>query len=189
MTFADTLEARLAARPRTPLDWEGYRRAAVLVPLVVRGGAPAIVFTVLTADLPTHAGQISFPGGGAEARDADATATAVREAEEELGIDPAAVRTLGLLDDQGTPARFVITPVVGLLGAGAEPFRPSPREVAEVFEVDVRALRDPAVFRDLGPVERDGREYWLCAYVVGERNIWGATARIVHDLLPLLDWK
>lgn len=165
-------------------DIPGFRPAAVLVPLVARAGAPHLVFTVRSADLPTHSGQISFPGGKVDEADADHVAAALREAEEEVGLGREHVEVLGFLDDVVTPSGFVIRPVLAHVAESAV-FHPSP-EVAETFDLSLDALAAPGVFRDMGDVVRDGRTYRLVAYELGGRNIWGATARVVAQLLRLV---
>ena len=183
--LVDTLRSRLASRSRAALELPTFRPAAVLVPLVERQGAPHLLFTLRSAELAVHSGQISFPGGKADEGDADRIATALREADEELGIAPDKVEILGLLDDVPTPSQFVITPVVGLVRAEPGHYRPHLSEVAEVFEIPLEELTRPSAFEDLGEVDREGRSYRLCAFRVGDRNIWGATARMVLQLLEL----
>lgn len=163
----------------------GFRPAAVLVPLVPRAGATHLVFTLRSDDLPTHSGQVSFPGGKVDEGDADHVAAALREAEEEVGLTPEHVEVLGFLDDVVTPSGFVIRPVVGLV-AEAGVLRAASGEVAETFELPLAALAAPGVFRDLGDVERAGRTYRLVAFDLAGRNIWGATARVVAQLLELV---
>jgi 8-oxo-dGTP pyrophosphatase MutT (NUDIX family) len=160
-----------------------FRAAAVLVPIVARAGELGLLFTQRHADMRTHSGQISFPGGKIDAEDIDHIAAALREAEEETGIDPRSVHVLGRLGDVPTPTGFLITPVVGVVVAAPSTWRPSEREVAEVFVVPVRRLRDPALFEDRGTTSRFGYEWRSCAYRPDGRNIWGATARMVHELL------
>ena len=185
-TALDQLAQKLAGRARGTVTLEGFRESAVLVPILCEPGAAArLVFTVRRADLPTHAGQISFPGGKRDAGDADLAATAIREASEELGIEPAAVDVLGMLDDVPTPTGFVITPVVARVRGPVE-LRPSVREVAETFAVPLSALADPT--RHVAGGERSflGVTYAMHSYQWEEHRIWGATARMVHDLLTLL---
>ncbi len=189
--LARRVAARLGARVRRELSLPEYARAAVLAPIVLRGGEPWLVFTRRPDTLRSHPGQVSFPGGRCDDSDGDgddgAAATALREAEEELGLPRAAVRVLGLLDDVPTAgSRFVMTPVVGLVDAAPDSFRPNPDEVAEVFELPVARLADPSVVEELGTVERGGFVWRVRAYRVDERVIWGATARVLDDLLPLL---
>jgi 8-oxo-dGTP pyrophosphatase MutT (NUDIX family) len=180
------LRATLAARARQAGAPPGHpaRPSATLV-LLVRGAAgPELVFTQRVAELHAHAGQVSFPGGKVAAGDADATACALREAGEELGIDPAAVEVLGLLDDALTPTGFLITPVVAVARRVLD-YRPNPDEVAEVFTVPVRHLRDPGIYRSQGSLAHAGVEYALHEYHHAGRVIWGVTARMVHQLLQL----
>jgi 8-oxo-dGTP pyrophosphatase MutT (NUDIX family) len=185
--LAEGLRTRLATRERSIGGYPDFRPAAVLVPILSRQGEPHLLFTLRSAELSVHSGQVSFPGGKCEARDAGPAATALREAEEELGISPASVEVLGLLDEVATPSGFVITPVVGLLADGIGGFQPRQGEVAEVFDVALAVLADPRVFEDHGDFERDGRLYRLCSYRVAGRNVWGATARMVRQLLELRD--
>jgi len=161
-----------------------FRPAAVLVPVL---DAPLrLILTRRPDAMPTHPGQIAFPGGRRDEGDASPAACALREADEELGIPEHAVELLGQLDDFATPSRYVVTPVVGLVQPGLV-LRPSPREVAEVFEVPLAALAEPGVFKDMGEREFLGVRQRLSAFLVGERNIWGITARVIQQLLALLN--
>ena len=175
------LRARLDAdaRPRPdPAD----RLAAVLVP-VVWGERPSVVFTRRADELPRHAGEISFPGGLAEPQDAGALATALREADEELGIDARRVRVLGALSPIHTVVSgILIVPFVGILD-GTGRFAPDPGEIAEVLEfpVDVLAAAEATVAWQL-----DDHVYEGFAYEVDGHTIWGATARMLHELLDHL---
>ena len=162
----------------------------MLAPLVIDDAAGPLalgrlVFTVRHAHLRTHAGQISFPGGKREAHDVDLASTALREAEEEIGLPRTRVEVLGLLDDVPTPSRYVITPVVGIVHGPLE-LAPQESEVGEIFDCTLGALAAPGVYRDGGVTQWDSVEYVMHEYVVGEHRIWGATARMVHQLLSLL---
>jgi 8-oxo-dGTP pyrophosphatase MutT (NUDIX family) len=161
------------------------RPAAVLVGLIPRDNGWQVLLTRRTQDLPTHGGQISFPGGRIEPGDADAVAGALRETHEELGIPPSAVRPIGLLDVYGTISAFAVTPVVGIVDPGSQT-RPDAREVDEVFEVPLRFLLDR---RNLKREERHfrGRLRGYYAFPYGERYIWGATAGMLVNLLERLD--
>jgi 8-oxo-dGTP pyrophosphatase MutT (NUDIX family) len=164
----------------------GFRSAAVLIPFLVRDDGTRLLFTLRSPHLRGHAGQISFPGGACDATDLDHVATAIREAEEEVGIDPSSVRPIGLLDDIPTPTGYVITPVVAELVPPPDRYAPNEAEVAEVFELGFSALRDPTVFQDRGEVERWGRKFRLVAFTPAGREIWGATARMVQFLIDLV---
>jgi 8-oxo-dGTP pyrophosphatase MutT (NUDIX family) len=182
---ADELRRRLAARPRLSLRLDGYREAAVLVPLVVEPDATRLVFTLRPDSLPTHAGQISFPGGKRDPDDCDAEACALREAREELGIDTGPADVLGLLDDVPTPTGFMITPVVARL-PGPLLLSPSEIEVAEVFTPSLDELARPERHAMKGRVTFLGVEYEMHEYQWNQHRIWGATARMVYQLFALL---
>jgi 8-oxo-dGTP pyrophosphatase MutT (NUDIX family) len=184
---ADELRRRLAARPRATVRLEGFRDSAVLVPILCEPGhEDALLFTVRRADLSTHAGQISFPGGKRDPDDVDAPATAIRETAEELGIEPAAVEVLGLLDDVPTPTGFVITPVVARVD-GPVVLRPSADEVAAVFRAPLAQLRSPERYHHGGERSFLGVTYAMHEYHWEQHRIWGATARIVNQLLELIE--
>lgn len=145
---------------------------------------PQAVFTRRRADLRRHAGEISFPGGRRDPEDTDLRATALREAEEEIGLSPTVVRLLGELPPTSTfVTGYLIHPFVGLIPAGQR-WRLSPREVDEVFQLPLHALR---AGRTRTRMERRGISFETDAYIVDEHLIWGATARIIDDLLERLD--
>ena len=182
----ERLEARLRARAGLRLKIDGFAPAAVLVPIVTEPGQDSrLLFTERRHDLSTHAGQISFPGGKRDADDADLQATAIRETSEELGVEAAAVEVLGMLDDVPTPSRFVITPVVARL-RGPLALRPNPSEVASVFYAEIERLGDPERFSTSGSRSFMGITYDMHEYRWEPHRIWGATARMVHQLLGLL---
>ena len=175
---------RLAARRRRVVDLGPLVRAAVLVPLIERGG-PHLLFAKRTDRVGTHRGQISFPGGTVDPTDPSPLDAALRESEEEVGLPRAAVEPLGALDDTETFAtRFVITPWVGVI---REPvvWRPDGEEIAEVIEVPFAALVDRASFR-MEHWERDGVVRPVYFYDWRGEVIWGATARIVKHYLDLV---
>jgi 8-oxo-dGTP pyrophosphatase MutT (NUDIX family) len=183
---AHALRERLAARGRKTMRIDGFRESAVLAPILCEPGHDdSLLFTVRRDDLPTHAGQISFPGGKRDPADADAAATALRETSEELGIAAARVEVLGLLDDIPTPTNFMITPVVARIDGPIE-LHPSAHEVAAVFRCPLDELRRPEAYRENGERTFLGVTYVMLEYQFGAHRIWGATARIVHQLLGLL---
>jgi 8-oxo-dGTP pyrophosphatase MutT (NUDIX family) len=160
------------------------RPAAVLVPLVDRPEGMSVLLTQRTPHLTAHAGQISFPGGRIEADDADATAAALRETEEEVGLPRDRVSVVGRLDTYLTGTGFEITPIVGIL-APPLPLAIDPFEVAEAFEVPLSYILDR---RNHQRVEREsaGRRRGFFILPYQGRNIWGATAGILVNLAEVL---
>jgi 8-oxo-dGTP pyrophosphatase MutT (NUDIX family) len=159
--------------------------AAVLVPLFLGGerGELHVVLTKRRADLRRHAGEISFPGGRKDNEDADLTATALREAEEEIGLPREQVDLLGELPPTATfVTNYVIHPFVGVIPAGVA-WRMSAREVDSVLELPLEALRAARTQTD---IERRGITFTTDAYIIDEQVIWGATARILEHLLERL---
>lgn len=163
-----------------PADPPRLRAASVLVPLVERGAGLNVVLTRRAARLRHHPGQIAFPGGKQDPGDPTALDAALREAWEEIGLEPALVTILGSFDRHETVTRFSVTPFVGLVGPGFMP-RIDPSEVEEVFEVPLAFLIDPARRRRHRRVWGGGsREYLAIPY--GPYYIWGATARMIATL-------
>lgn len=162
----------------------GLRPAAVLVPVVEREQALTVLLTRRTDHLHHHPGQISFPGGGVEATDVSPVMTALRETEEEIGLDPDCIELLGELPEYRTGTGFRITPVVGLVHPPFDLTLDS-FEVAEAFEVPLSHFLDPASHQK-HRMEYQGRmrEYYAMPY--GEYFIWGATAGILVSLYRFL---
>jgi 8-oxo-dGTP pyrophosphatase MutT (NUDIX family) len=153
--------------------------AAVLVPIILHA-EPSLLLTRRTAHLKSHAGQVSFPGGRIDPEDQDAEAAALREAQEEIALNPGKVEVIGRMDDFVTGTGYVITPVLGLLPPGLT-YIPSPHEVAAVFEFPFSVLLDPeAPRRQKQHVRGVWREYWVWPHP--EHFIWGATAAIMVHL-------
>jgi 8-oxo-dGTP pyrophosphatase MutT (NUDIX family) len=180
--------ALLSPAEATALDAFGRTDAAVLVPLYIDGGELHAVFTKRREDLRRHPGEISFPGGRYDEGEPDLQSTALREAEEEIGLPSSAVEIVGALQPTPTIATgYAIYPFVGLIEPGLA-WTLSPREVAEVLELSLGELRDGYVRQRL---VRRGLPIRTDTYVVGDHLIWGATARILSDLFdritPLLD--
>ncbi len=167
--------------------------ASVLVPLILRDDELTVLLTQRTDHLTDHPGQISFPGGRAEPEDADPTATALREAQEEIGLDAAHVDVLGSLPIYTTGTGFIVTPVVALIQPGFE-VRADPFEVAEVFEVPLAFLITPAHHRRHAVVFDGVRRVFLSMPwqgLDGEGRprryfIWGATAAMLRNLYRFL---
>jgi 8-oxo-dGTP pyrophosphatase MutT (NUDIX family) len=160
----------------------------VLVPLYVDRGRLHAVFTKRREDMRRHAGEISFPGGRQDDDESDLRLTALREAEEEIGLPIDAVQLVGALQPTPTIAtNYAVYPFVGLIEPGMT-WTLSPREVAAVLEFPLTQLRDAYERRRL---VRRGMPFMADTYVIGEHLIWGATARMLSDLLarlqPILD--
>lgn len=168
----------LTARERRALDLPDYRRAAVLVGLT-REPDPRVLLTVRSQDLPTHKGQISFPGGRLEPGETPVEA-ALREAWEEVGLGADDVEVLGEMDDTFTPIGFHVTPVLARLRPGLD--LRGGAEVAEVLWPSLAELRAlPEVTEER--VTPSGERFTLYRYPWRGHDIWGMTARILHDLL------
>lgn len=168
--------------PRRLTPGEG-RQAAVLVPLFVDAGELWTLLTRRTESLPTHKSQIAFPGGGTEPGETP-WQTALRETEEELGLDPKKILPLGELDELATPSGYRIIPCAGVLPVPFET-RINPDEIAEDFRVPLSAFAHPRMVEDRR-VSIDGVERTIRVYHVGSRQIWGLTARILQLLLSRL---
>jgi 8-oxo-dGTP pyrophosphatase MutT (NUDIX family) len=164
------------------LEVHGRINSAVLCPLYLSDGDGELhaVFTRRRDDLRRHPGEISFPGGRQDEDEPDLRTTALREAEEEIGLAPDDVELLGALQPTPTIAtNYAVYPFVGLIEPGRT-WRPSAAEVAEVLELPLRRLREGYARRRL---LRRGVPFRTDVYCVDEHLIWGATARIVADLL------
>lgn len=175
-------------------------RAAVLVPLVLRHGtrqAPQVLLTERAGHLSTHSGQIAFPGGKVDASDASTQAAALREAQEEIGLDPRHVQIIGELPVYITGTAFEVTPVVALVEPGFT-LAPNPGEVADVFEVPLDFLMNPAHHRQHAfEWQGQSRQWFSMPYMESrpnalghseaiERFIWGATAGMLRNLYRFL---
>ena len=206
----EALRARFANPPEWVADTEVERfwraaqpvPAAVLIPLVIRqamDGAPAVLSVLLTqrtAHLKAHAGQVSFPGGRKDEDDVDAKATALREAQEEVGLPPERVEVIGELPPYITGTGFVVTPVVGLVHAHphegvALDLTPEPCEVAEIFEVPLAFLMNPGNHQQRAATAGglDMRYFSMPWHAPGRDEdffIWGATAAMLRNLYRFL---
>jgi 8-oxo-dGTP pyrophosphatase MutT (NUDIX family) len=159
--------------------------AAVLVAITDRP-QPGVILTVRHADMRTHAGQVAFPGGRIDMGE-DAQAAALREAWEELGLEPAAVATVGALDPYRTVTGFAVTPILGVIPPGL-PLAPHEAEVADWFEAPLDFVLDPVnQRRDSLLFEGRQRHYYRIDW--NGRNIWGATAAMLVNLSRRLQWR
>lgn len=156
------------------------RPAGVLVPVQQHNGQAHVILTKRASHLKHHPGQIAFPGGKKDQDDADVIATALREAYEEIGLQPDNVEVLGTLEPHETVSSFLATPVVGLIKAPFD-FVPEPGEVEEVFHVPLSHFADITRFSIQGRRWRGQRRYYFTV-PYGPYYIWGATARMLHGL-------
>jgi 8-oxo-dGTP pyrophosphatase MutT (NUDIX family) len=162
-------------------------RAAVLVPVFERDGELHLVFIERSGDVPMHRGQVAFPGGVHRLNDGSFLDTALREAEEEIGLERRCVTITASLPEVPTmTSGFLIAPFVGAI-PNDYPFELDPREVASIFFVRLSDLRDPAARPTLRRTLSDGTERDVPTFVVGERVIWGATERITTEVLERSD--
>lgn len=165
-------------------DGQSLTPAAVLFPIVLRDGAKTVLLTQRTAHLKDHAGQISFPGGRVESSDVSPVHTALRETEEEIGLDRRHIDILGFLPEYRTGTGFRVTPVVGIVHPPFE-LNLDAFEVAEAFEVPLDFLLDPANHQRHSMHYRGALRHYL-AMPYGERFIWGATAGMIRSLTERL---
>jgi 8-oxo-dGTP pyrophosphatase MutT (NUDIX family) len=185
LDLAQVRERCAALPPPRParLAAPGSRVAAVLLPLYEVDGETRVILTKRPDTMPSHRGEIAFPGGGLRVG-ADATPrdTALREAEEEIGLRPELVEIVAELDTIGTVAsRFTITPFVGLLD-GRPHLRADPREVVSILEVPLSELLDEGVYRE----EHWGADFTISFFELVGETVWGATARILTAFLAHL---
>ena len=174
----------LACREKACIDQPGLIRAAVLIPLFKKNGEYYVLLTRRTDKVRHHKGQISFPGGRQDPGE-DFLATALREAKEEMGIEAKDVRILGELDDMCTVASdFCIAPFVGLIPY-PYPFKINRHEIEEIIEVPLSVFLDETKFREEFR-SHNGEPVRVYFYQHDEHTIWGATARILKQLMDLI---
>ena len=179
------IRAAVRAHTRRAIAPDGRRRAAVLLTLVPDPAEPHVLMTVRSQEVEHHKGEISFPGGVIDPGDAGPQAAALREAQEEMGIAPRDVDVLGPLDDIVTRSGFHVSPFVGVLQRAPYPYRPSPKEVAEVLEVPLSHLLDVGNTCHY-TVERQGEMVIMPEYTWGAHRVTGATALMLRGFLELV---
>ena len=174
--------ARRSPRQEAP---PGYRRAAVLLPLYETEAGLHVVLTKRTESVPTHKGQISFPGGGFHESDGDLLITALRESEEEIGLRPQDVAIVGALDDTVTSASaHVVRPFLGFI-PHPYPFRPDRFEIERLIHLPLNPVIAGAPFRE-EIWERDGAPHSVFFYEYDGQTIWGLTARILKQFVEVV---
>lgn len=164
----------------TPRLMTSLRPAAVLVPVMKRRSGLSVLLTVRAEHLRSHKGQISFPGGRRDEGDASAAANAMREAQEEIGLDPGHVEVIGYLDDYPTLTRYRVTPVVGIV-SGEPQLRPQEQEVAKIFEVPLAYLLERDSFENK-TLSHGGLNVPFFEINHAGYRIWGATAGMLWNL-------
>ncbi|MDB5679461.1 CoA pyrophosphatase [Sphingomonas bacterium] len=196
MTLAERLRAALAADDHDPIMLPGDQRhppfdqgepaaAAVLVAITDRP-APGVILTQRTDTMRKHAGQVAFPGGRIDPGDKDAAAAALREAEEEIALPRSAVEVIGAADLYLTVTGYSVTPVIGVIAPDLD-YHPNEAEVADVFEVPLAFVLDPANQIETS-AEWQGRMRTYYEINWGDRRIWGATAAMMVNLSRRLRW-
>lgn len=162
-------------------DAESMRRAAVLVPITAdRQGQLQLILTLRSRQLRHHAGQVSFPGGSVDHSDRDFVHTALREAEEEIGLKPEQVEILGQLSEAPLPSGFLVTPIVGLIEE-LPILVPEPGEVDEIFQLPLSLILDPTLYQQ-GELTKNGIKRRFYYFDFEEYYIWGATAAMLRTL-------
>ena len=180
----ENLRELLAKRPVLRIHDSKMKVAAVLVPVFLKNGQYHLLFIQRTERVKDHKGQISFPGGSYEKADGSLLNTALREAREEIGLAPDDVKILGELDDTATAtSNYIISPFIGLIPYPYS-FKPDKWETEELIEIPIVALLDRNYFRE-GITVQNGQEIDTYFYQYGDRSIWGATAKILWQLLEI----
>lgn len=184
--IVERIEQALSDYTPRKVDQPTASPAAVLILVCTGAGEPRVVFTERTHQVEHHKGQISFPGGACDEDDESIEVTALRETFEEIGVDPKDVRLLGQLDDMVTVSNFRVTPFVGAVTCEtAYEYRVNDDEVASVVEVPLGHLLDEQNM-ELEVRQHNGREVLVPAFAYEGHRIWGATARMLHQLIELL---
>ena len=182
---ADLIRQVLSRNPKRSIDDPGLMPAGVMVLVYPKDGEYCVLLNRRTDTVEHHKGEISFPGGSQDSEDKTLLQTALRETEEEMGVLTQDVEVLGELDDMPTSTRFLMSPYVGTIPSPYD-FKPSEVEVAEVLEVPISSLMDPANSRDEAKII-DGRLEHSPTYVHDGHVVYGATARVLARFLELLE--
>ena len=182
--FIDQIQKKLSSRLRRVIEHPPFSHAAVLVPLFQKEGDCHLLFTKRSEQVKYHKGEISFPGGVVDEEDRELIHTALREADEEIGLKENDVQIIGVLDDILTITEFIVTPIIGLFPY-PYPFKVSEVEIAELIEVPLASLLKKDCFSER-EIFRGGQREIVFAYQYGEHVIWGATARILKQFLDLI---
>ena len=182
--FVDKIRKVLCSRKRRVIEHPPFSHAAVLVPLFQKDGDCHLLFTKRSEEVKYHKGEVSFPGGVVDEEDRELIHTALREADEEIGLKESDVQIIGVLDDIVTITEFIVTPIVGLFPY-PYPFKVSEVEIAELIEVPLVSLLGEDCFSER-EIFRGGQREIVFAYQYGEHVIWGATARILKQFLDLI---
>jgi 8-oxo-dGTP pyrophosphatase MutT (NUDIX family) len=180
----DRIRNILASRQRKVIEHPPFSHAAVLLPLFKKGEDCHILFTKRTDRVKYHKGQISFPGGGVDEEDSDLEETALREADEEIGLKRKDVEILGTLDDIITVTQFIVTPVVGHFSY-PYPLKTSPIEIDEMIEAPLSLLLEMGCFQKREIMQGEQRRI-VDSYQYEKHIIWGATARILKQFLDMI---
>jgi 8-oxo-dGTP pyrophosphatase MutT (NUDIX family) len=182
--FIDQIRKKISSRQRRVIEHPPFSHAAVLVPLFQKDKDCHLLFTKRSEEVKYHKGEISFPGGMVDEEDKELINTALREADEEIGLKERDVQIIGVLDDIVTITEFIVTPIVGLFPY-PYPFKVSEVEIAELIEVPLASLLEEDCFSER-EIFRGGQKEVVYAYQYGKHIIWGATARILKQFLDLI---
>jgi 8-oxo-dGTP pyrophosphatase MutT (NUDIX family) len=181
--IVNKITAALKSRSPELITGNGHKPAAVLIPIQERQDGDYLVLTKRGDDLPTHKGQIAFPGGRVHPGDSDLIQTALRETHEEIGIAPEHVRVLGRLDEFTAGYGIVVTPIVGVIPAQYR-FQLDITETAAVASVPIRSLMEPANYVKNAHLSPGGHPSYHF-YINNGWDVWGVTARILLQFLEL----
>jgi 8-oxo-dGTP pyrophosphatase MutT (NUDIX family) len=181
--LADKISSALISRTPEIVTGNGLKPAAVLIPIQERPDGEYLVLTKRGDNMPTHKGQIAFPGGRMHVGDTDLVATALRESHEEIGIVPEHVRVLGRLDEFTAGYGIVVTPVVGVIPPQYD-FCVDPAETSAIASVPIRSLMEPGTYIKNAHLSPGGHPSYHF-YVNNGWDVWGVTARILVQFLEL----